>query len=92
MCGRYLLTITVKYDACNQFRVLMNLNKQKIDKFYISEHDIFLHEFDKNNPEKSNSQQAEINKHAKLHALRDGVELDNKSSIFKKVLRVFHTE
>jgi len=66
----------------------MNLNKHKIDKFYVSEHDVFLHEFDHENPDRSESQQAEIDKHAKLHALRDGAETPAQSSILNKLFRV----
>lgn len=67
----------------------MNLNKQSIDKAYISEHDIFLHKFDKAHPEKSASQLKEIAKHKKLHALRDGVEVPAHASLMKRFFRVF---
>ena len=67
----------------------MNLNKHKIDKAYVSEHDIFLHKFDKENPQNSKSQQIEIDKHQKIHALRDGTIEKAKSSFLKRVLRVF---
>tara|TARA_B110000908_G_C9796381_1_gene246629 strand:+ start:182 stop:391 length:210 start_codon:yes stop_codon:yes gene_type:complete len=66
----------------------MNLNKHEIDKAYVSEHDVFLHQFDKDHPEKSASQEKEIAKHQKLHALRDGVEVPAKVSLLKKVFRV----
>lgn len=66
----------------------MNLNKQDIDKFYVSEHDVFLHEFDKENPVRTKSQQQEIDKHAKLHHKRDGSASPKKSSLLRKVFRV----
>ncbi len=67
----------------------MNLNKQKIDRAYISEHDVFLHKFDKENPVNSKSQQKEIDKHQKIHSLRDGAIVKGKSSFIKRLLRVF---
>lgn len=67
----------------------MNLNKQSIDKAYISEHDVFLHKFDKENPERSASQQKEINKHQKIHALRDGNAVPAHASFLKRIFRVF---
>ncbi len=67
----------------------MNLNKQTIDKAYVSEHDVFLHQFDKDNPDRSASQQKEITKHQKIHALRDGEAVPAQASLFKKVFRVF---
>lgn len=67
----------------------MNLNKQTIDKAYISEHDVFLHKFDKAHPERSASQQKEIDKHQKIHALRDGDAVAPHVSFVKRVFRVF---
>lgn len=46
-------------------------NLFEIDKSYVSEYDLFLYEFDKNNPKKSESQQKEIKKHQRIAELRD---------------------
>lgn len=70
-------------------RIIMNLNKQHIDKAYVSEHDLFLHRFDKEHPQKSKSQLKEIEKHKKIFALRDGAVKAPSSSFIKRVLRVF---
>lgn len=64
------------------------MNSNKIDKAYISEHDLMFHEFDKNNPIKSSSQQREIEKHARIASLRDG-QSTPKASFVRKFLRVF---
>ena len=45
-------------------------NRNQIDKSYISEHDEFFHQFDKEH-ELSDSQKAEIKKHQRIHELRD---------------------
>ena len=66
----------------------MNLNKQEIDKFYVSEHDMLLHKFDKENPEKSESQLREINKHKRIFDLRDGEKDVKQPSLLKKIFRV----
>lgn len=50
--------------------------KQKIDRNYVSEIGQFIKDFDKKNPVKSKSQQAEIDKHNKVFAKRDGVVKD----------------
>lgn len=70
----------------------MDLNKQEIDKAYVSEHDLFLHQFDKSHPTKSESQQKEIEKHRKIFALRDGaVSAQPKpSGVFKRLFRIFY--
>lgn len=67
----------------------MNLNKHKIDRAYVSEHDIFLHKFDKEHPAKSISQQNEIAQHQKITSLRDEQIAKPKSSLIKKLFRVF---
>ena len=68
----------------------MDLNKQKIDKAYISEHDIFLHEFDKKHPTKSQSQMKEIEKHQRISAQRDEPQSQKQNpSFLKRILRVF---
>lgn len=41
------------------------------DKFYVSSIDRFLEEFDKKNPQRSQSQLAEIAKYARIFWLRD---------------------
>ena len=46
-------------------------NLQDIDKSYISDYDIFLAEFDRDNPP-SQSQLDEIKKHQDIAKLRDG--------------------
>lgn len=46
-------------------------NLQDIDKKYISEYDKFFHGWDKENPEKTESQKREIEKHAHIATLRD---------------------
>ncbi len=67
--------------------------KQKIDKAYISEHDIFLHQFDKAN-EQSPSQKKEAAKFKKIHMLRDRQSTAKKQgiivTILSRLLRVFH--
>lgn len=71
----------------------MDLNKQEIDKAYVSEHDLFLHKFDKDHPAKSKSQQAEINKHKRIYAMRDEAASEKvKASIIKKLFRVFFSK
>ena len=45
--------------------------KRKVIKNYQSDLDKFLHKFDKENPEPSNSQREEIAKHKRIAALRD---------------------
>lgn len=62
--------------------------KQRIDRYFVSDHDIFLNKFDKDFPEKSASQLKEIKKHERIFALRDG-EAVKRPSIFKRLLRVF---
>ena len=66
------------------------MSKQKIDRAFVSEHDIFLNKFDKNNPEKSASQLKEINKHKRIFALRDGDGKEKGASILKRLFRVFY--
>lgn len=68
----------------------MNLNKQEIDKFYVSEHDQFLHKFDKEHPAKSASQIREIEKHQAIFAQRDGKDKAKPASILKRFFRVFY--
>lgn len=67
----------------------MNLNKQHIDKAYVSEHDLFLNQFDKKHPQPSLSQQKEIDKYKKIYALRDGQQSPKKGSLLERFLRVF---
>jgi len=43
----------------------------KQDKNFVSEIDRFLEDFDKKNPKKSESQLVTIEKHKKIHELRD---------------------
>jgi len=50
---------------------------KKIDRNYVSDIDKFLQNFDEQQSEKTASQQAEIDKHARLSDLRDGVESNN---------------
>lgn len=45
---------------------------KKIDRNHVSDIDQFLQEFDEQQTEKTASQQAEIDKHARIHGLRDG--------------------
>ena len=47
------------------------MKKQKIDKSFISDIDIFLNKFDQTHPEKSESQKKEIEKHERIFKLRD---------------------
>lgn len=47
------------------------INGLKADKKYISETDIFLTQFDKKNPNKSPSQQKEIENYQALYQQRD---------------------
>lgn len=61
--------------------------KERINRTFVSEHDIFLTKFDKKHPKKSASQQKEIDKHARIFALRDGKE--KAPSFIKRLLRVF---
>lgn len=49
------------------------MSKQKIDRNYVSEIGQFLQDFDKQHPEKSSSQQKEIDKHKAIFDKRDGV-------------------
>lgn len=53
------------------------MNLQKIDTSFVSDIDEFLTEFDKKHI-KTESQQAEINKHQRLAKLRDDAEADQK--------------
>ena len=64
------------------------MNKFEIDKAFISEHDAFLHHFDKTHPQKSVSQQKEIAKHERIARLRDG-EAVTPPPLIKRLLRVF---
>lgn len=69
----------------------MDLNKQQIDKAYVSEHDAFLHKFDKEHPAKSASQKAEIEKHQAIFNQRDMASPSKTTSIFKRLFRVFYS-
>lgn len=62
--------------------------KQKINRYYVSKHDLFLNKWDIDHPEKSPAQLKEIEKHERIFALRDGDEA-SRPSIFKRLLRVF---
>lgn len=66
--------------------------KQKIDKAFISDHDMFLHQFDKEH-DKSVSQQQEADKYQKIYALRDGKSATAHQSfigmVLSRLLRVF---
>lgn len=55
------------------------MSKQKIDKFYISDDDRFLNEFDRDNPQKVPAQTAEIEKHARIARLRDNADAQDDS-------------
>ncbi len=46
---------------------LANFGDNKKDREYVSETDTFLAEFDKNNPQKSESQKKEILKHRNIY-------------------------
>lgn len=46
---------------------------KKIDRNHVSDIDRFLQELDKQQTEKTASQKAEIDKHARIHGLRDGI-------------------
>jgi hypothetical protein len=65
--------------------------KQKIDKAFVSEYDLFLATFDKKNPEKSASQQKEIDKYRPIFEARDGEIKPKRPSIIKRLLRVIYS-
>lgn len=54
---------------------------KKQDKNFVSELDVFLHQFDQQHPEKSASQQAEIDKHQYIAKLRDNKEREEGESL-----------
>ena len=54
------------------------MNKNEIDKSFVSEYDVFLRQFDATH-EKTASQQKEINKHERIAKLRDGKASDTDS-------------
>lgn len=66
--------------------------KQGIDRAFISEHDTFLHRFDKGR-EKSQSQQKEIKKHQRIFNLRDAKSSAHQhgfiKTMFMRLARVF---
>lgn len=47
------------------------MKKDKVDKNYVSELDVFLKRFDTQHPEKSHSQRREIEKAKRISTLRD---------------------
>lgn len=51
--------------------------KEDIDKNFVSEYDRFLRAFDKEHPQKSASQQQEINKNARIAKKRDNPMAEN---------------
>lgn len=60
------------------------MNKDDIDKAYVSPYDKFLFEFDINHP-KSASQIQEINKHKRIALMRDDKDYANeKAQIWEK--------
>ncbi len=66
------------------------MKKNTLDKSYVSEHDIFLTQFDKDHPDLSLSQLKEIKKHQRIAALRDGAQDTKPAGIFKRLFRVFY--
>lgn len=58
------------------------MNKNDIDKAYISPYDKLIFEFDATHP-KSESQLKEINKHKRLANLRDHAENEQESKIWE---------
>lgn len=58
------------------------MNKNDIDKAYISPYDKLIYEFDATH-QKSESQLKEINKHKRIARLRDNAENENESEIWE---------
>lgn len=58
------------------------MNKNDIDKAYISPYDKLIYEFDATN-EKTESQLREINKHKRIAKLRDNSENEQESAIWE---------